>query len=209
LSQAGFDAEAGKVLPEFLPDGHTPKLEENRALERRIYAAFFLHAFGFRSGIRPMKTALHALLLTLLFVSSGCSRSNAGRISNVLNECSEISHRAANYNGNPEVQASFIASEFQKIDVTACPADFRMAFQAHVFSWQQAASAFANNSLSTNFLEGFLGGVTGDPSLIGGASNHAAGAQRAINDTYFELTQIASRYGARIPHSVAGQNSAL
>ncbi len=127
--------------------------------------------------------------------------SDANRITKVLTRCVEISHRAARYNGNPGGQANFIATEFQKIDVSNCPPDFRTAFQAHIFAWQEAAPALANDTLGNNFLEGMLAGATNDSRFIGQAGGQAAMATQQINATYYEVTQVAARYGARIPNS--------
>jgi len=151
-----------------------------------------------------MKAILLAVLTATMLVQGGCSRSPSDRITTVLNRCSEISHRAASFDANPGAQASFIATEFQKIDVSSCPADFRMAFQAHIFAWQQAGPALANNSFGTNFLEGVVAGLTGETGVFGGASGQASMATQQVNATYYELTLIAARYGARIPRSVAG-----
>jgi len=130
--------------------------------------------------------------------------SDASKITNVLDRCAEIGQRAAQYNANPGAQANFIAREFQKIDVANCPQDFRAAFQAHIFAWQQAGPYLGNDTLSTSFLEGVLAGATKDSRFIGAAGDQAALARQQINSTYFSLTQIAARYGARVPNSVAG-----
>ena len=79
-----------------------------------------------------------------------------------------------------------------------------MAYQAHVFAWQQAAPALANDQIGTAFLEGLASGLTNDPRYIGQAGGQAQFAIQQINATYFELTQIAARYGARIPRSAVG-----
>jgi len=147
---------------------------------------------------------IFALLIVLGIRGCFSGGSEASRITKVLNRCVEISHRAAQYNGNPGAQANFVGTEFQKIDVSNCPPDFRTAFQAHVFAWQQAATALANNTLGTNFLEGMLAGATDDSRFIGQASGQAEMAVQQINATYYDLTQIASRYGARIPNSAVG-----
>ena len=147
------------------------------------------------------------LLVVLVIVgirSCFSDGSEASRISKVLDRCAEIGHRAAQYNSNPSAQANFIATEFQKIEVSGCPQDFRVAFQAHIYAWQQATPALANDNLATNFLEGVLSGETGDSRFIGSASGQAAAATQQINATYFELTQIAARYGAHIPNAVVG-----
>jgi hypothetical protein len=148
--------------------------------------------------------AISAVLIILGIRGCFSGGSEANRITKVLNRCVEISRRAAQYNANPGVQANFVAAEFQKIDLSNCPQDFRMAFQAHIFAWQKAAPALANNSLGTNFLEGVLAGTTDDPRFIGQASGQAEMAVQQINATYYDVTQMAAHYGARIPNSAIG-----
>jgi hypothetical protein len=166
---------------------------------------FFLPLHGEVVWFVSMKSVLLVLFAATSVALTGCTRSDADWISSVLNRCAEVSRRAAAYNANPGVQADFIATEFQKIDVSSCPADFRMAYQAHVFAWQQAGPALANNSFGTNVLEGVVAGLTENPGFIGGASGQASMATEQINGTYYQLTQIAARYGARIPTSVTGR----
>lgn len=149
-----------------------------------------------------VRATLAALALSFLL---GCSKSDGDRITDILNECAQNSHKAASLNSNPGAQANYIASSLQSMDVTKCPAEFRMAFQAHSFAWQQAVTSFANNNLGTAFLEGLAAGAMDDPRFIGQAGGEAAYAAQQINQTYYTLTQIAAKYGARIPRSVVGQ----
>ena len=152
-----------------------------------------------------MNTTLRYLAAVIVaFTLSACG-SDSSRITKVLKQCAEVSQRAAAYNNSPGAQANFISAEFQKIDVSGCPAEFRMAFQSHVFAWQQAAPALGNNNLGTAFLEGLAAGVTEDPRFIGQAGQQAGYAGQQINATYYQLTQIAAKYGARIPRPVAGE----
>jgi len=123
----------------------------------------------------------------------------------VLNKCADTSHKAAIYNNNPGLQARYIAHEAQKIDIRDCPPDFRQAFQAHIFAWQQSAAALQNNTAGAAVMEGALAGATGDSRFIGQANQDAAIAVQQINETYFVVTEIAQRYGARVPTSVVGQ----
>jgi hypothetical protein len=119
----------------------------------------------------------------------------------VLNQCATVAQRSAGIPGGPGAKADFVTREFQKIDVSSCPPDFRMAYQAHVFAWQQAAAPLSNNNAGTAFLEGVASGLSEDPRYMGQAAQQAQFATQQINTTYFELTQIAARHGARIPQS--------
>ena len=149
-----------------------------------------------------IRTTITILALSLLVA---CSKTPADRITDVLSQCAQVSHKAAALNSNPGAQANYVASSFQSMDVSQCPADFRMAFQAHAFAWQQAAPYLANDSVATAFFEGLAAGATDDPRFIGQAGQQAAYAAQQINQTYYVLTQIAAKYGARIPRSIVGE----
>ena len=153
-----------------------------------------------------MKTTARTLIAFIAFsLIAGCSKSDGDRITEILNQCAQNSHKAAALNSNPGAQANYVASSLQGMDVSKCQADFRMAFQAHAFAWQQAAPYLSNNNVATAFFEGLAAGATDDPRFIGQAGQQAAYAAQQINQTYYTLTQIAAKYGARIPRSVVGQ----
>ena len=48
---------------------------------------------------------------------------------------------------------------------------------------------------------GAVAGMTNDPSGIGQIQTNEASAQDAVNQTYYQLTEIAAAYGARVPNS--------
>ena len=143
------------------------------------------------------------LAITILLTS--CGKSDAGRITGVLAQCAKISHNAGSISQDPSTQARYVAEEFQKVDVTKCPLDFRLAFQKHVFAWQQAEPSLKSNTVGTAFIEGFLSGMAADPRFLGLANDQAAIAVQEINSTYRELTLVAAEYGASIPTSVVGR----
>ena len=137
----------------------------------------------------------------ILVLTAGCSRTPAGSIEHVLNECAEISNGASRVQGDA-AKAGYVADHQQALDTSGCPEDFRAAFQAHVNAWRQAQMAFANNTLTNNFIEGAVAGLSGNTANLGSTMGAAAQANQEINSTYYELTTIAARYGARIPRSV-------
>ena len=134
-------------------------------------------------------------------LGSSCSRTPAGSIEHVLNECAEISEGASRQQTAP-AKAAYEADHFQSLDISDCPEDFRIAFQAHINAWRQAQMAFANNTMANNFIEGAVAGFSGNTSNVGATMGAAAQANQDINSTYYELTTIAAKYGARIPRSV-------
>jgi len=143
-------------------------------------------------------------LLVLVFVAmglTGCNRSPAARIEDVLNRCAEIGRKANFMNMNAASKAHYIAASFQEIDVSGCPDDFRVAFQEHVNAWQQFQMAAANDNIVNNVIVGAVAGMTNDPSGIGQIQSNEASAQDAVNQTYYQLTEIAAAYGARVPNS--------
>lgn len=153
-----------------------------------------------------MNTKPRAVALICAFgLLAACSKSDGDRITDVLNQCAQNSKNAAVFNSSPGAQANYIAAEAQKVGVRKCPPDFRMAYQAHVNAWLQAVPYLANNNFGTAFMEGLTAGITADSRFIGQADQKAEYAIHQINQTYSNLTQIAAKYGARIPRSVVGQ----
>ena len=100
-----------------------------------------------------MKTLLSAIIAAICCLVTSCSKTPADSITDVLNECAEVGRKSGKYS-DPAAQANFVAKSFQEIDVTDCPADFRMAYQDHVNAWQNSVSALANNTGGTAFIEG-------------------------------------------------------
>lgn len=144
-------------------------------------------------------------LVCLALLLTACTKSNADKITSVLNQCAKTSHTAGSVSRDPAAQAQFVADEFQKMDVRSCPADFRVAFQRHVFAWQQAVPYLQQDNVGTTILEGLAAGLAEDPRYLGAASGQAAGAVQEINASYLDLTVIAAAYGASIPSSVVGR----
>lgn len=145
----------------------------------------------------PICRHLSLLLLCLL---AGCG-GPASEIEGVLNRCTEISAEVNRSTMTSAQAASFVATEFQKIDTRDCPEDFRRAFQAHINAWTAASHTFQANVPLASFLEGFVGGYTGDYSQVGATAYDQQQAIQYINVTYFKLVEIAAAHGARIPKS--------
>lgn len=141
------------------------------------------------------------LAVGLSFFQVSCSRSPADAITEVLEASASVSKKASAF-GTYGEQAKFVADSFQTIDVTDCPADFRMAYQEHILAWRAAIPAFEANTGTAAFGEGVVAGFTGDPQYLGQAQAQADSAGQRINGTYATLASIAAKYGARIPTSV-------
>ena len=138
--------------------------------------------------------------LCLLF-TLGCSKSPDRAIEDVLNQCAELSGEVNTLQLPAPMAADYLVSGMQKIDTRDCPPEFREAFQGHINAWHNAASHFANNTALNSVLEGFYSGFTGDLSMFGQSNYAASQAAEYISITYYQLTEIASYYGARIPRS--------
>ena len=148
-----------------------------------------------------MRFAFFLPFFAYLLLMTACSRTPAGSIEHVLNECAEISNAAGKVQG-AAAQAGYVADHFQALDTSGCPEDFRMAFQVHVNAWRQAQMAFANNNFGNNFAEGAVAGLSGNTSNVGATMGAATQANQDINSSYYDLTTTAAKYGARIPRSV-------
>ena len=151
------------------------------------------------NGNLPRHLTLFTFALSLLLMS-GCNQSPAARIERVLNQCAKIAAKASVYQ-DTSVQAGYVAREFQAVDVSDCPPEFRAAFQDHVNAWSQAQISYGQNSVANNIVQGAVAALTDNPSSIASLGLQAFAANQDINNTYYRLTMIAATYGARIPHS--------
>lgn len=156
-------------------------------------------------GIVISKRVLNIVITLALIGLSSCGVSEADSITRVLNKCAKISTESSRYNTDVTAQATFIADSFQNINVSACPPDFRLAYQAHITAWRNASFAYANNTVGNAMIEGFVAGLTNDQRYFAQSQGNAAYATQQINETYYVLTQVAAAYGARIPVSVVGR----
>lgn len=146
-----------------------------------------------------------SLILSLVLAVSGCSRSPARPIENVLNQCAKISADANALHANSSTTAGYVADHMQTIDTSACPQDFREAFQIHINAWREAQNANARNTLDNALVEGAVAEIRQDSSGIGAAASAADAANQDINATYYQVTEIAAKYGAKIPRSAVNQ----
>lgn len=118
-------------------------------------------------------------------------------ISRVFQQCEKVGKEAERrFRNDPGRQATFIAREFQKIDASDCPADFRVAFQEHINAWERAAPYFAADTPLNAFLEGFYSGYFDDPSAFGWSNRQAAIAAQGIQETYYRMRTVAAAHGA-------------
>jgi hypothetical protein len=155
--------------------------------------------WGTGGGVRRFGFLALALVIAGL---TACNRSPSAQIERVLDRCEAIGRQASNMNLDAASKAHFVATSFQEIDVSGCPEDFRVAFQQHVNAWRQFQMAASNNNIVNNVVVGAVAGMTNDPSGIGQIQSDEASAQDAVNQTYYQLTEIAAEYGARVPNSV-------
>jgi hypothetical protein len=135
-----------------------------------------------------MNINVRAIALGCAFMLlSACSKSDGDRITDVLNQCAQTSHKAAAFNSSPGSQASYIATDAQKLDVSKRPPNFLMAYQALVNAWFQAPPYLANNNLVTSILEELAAGATEDTRVIAQTDQRVASATRQINPGIFIL----------------------
>lgn len=132
--------------------------------------------------------------------SGGGASSEARAINRVLGESQKIAANAANrFQNDPGNYALFVSQQYQRVELNGCPSDFRYAYQQHINAWHQAAPYFAVNIPLNSFLEGLYSGYTGDFSSFGATNYNAQVAAQGIQQTYYQLTQLAAGYGANIP----------
>ncbi|MBL9080859.1 MAG: hypothetical protein JNK76_03585 [Planctomycetales bacterium] len=147
--------------------------------------------------------------VTCLLVVTGCGRSETEVHRDAILKVLQVdkSH-------GPQVRASLKSApsladaadainrycdEMDKLDMSQCPADFRLAFRQHIRSWRSAGATLLK--MPDGFWDGLLMGtvntLTGE--LDGGMSRLASEykqAEQAIKETYNEAERIAAQYGA-------------
>lgn len=156
------------------------------------------------TGIATSSVALVLSMGFLLLGLGGGFRGNpeAVAIEKALEQDQAIYQEAKSSFPNSAVQATrYIADRMQRIDITRCPPEFRLAFQQHVNAWAQAAPYIQADTPLSAFFEGMYAGATDDYSNLG-LSNHQANVAKAqIGDTYRVVLNVAAAYGARIPET--------
>lgn len=85
----------------------------------------------------------------------------AAAIEKALEQDQAIYNEAKSKFPNNAAQATrYIAERMQRIDITRCPPEFRLAFQQHVNAWAQAAPYIQADTPLTAFFEGLYAGAT-------------------------------------------------
>lgn len=101
-------------------------------------------------------------------------------------------------------QIAWVISEYcndlERLEMSDCPADFRVAYRHHLGAWREAVAAI--KQLPDGILEGLFTGAMN--SLLrgesdGGTARLEGSVQRAlerVRDTWIEVEKIGARYGA-------------
>lgn len=90
----------------------------------------------------------------------------------------------------------------EQLDLSDCPADFRVAYRQHLRAWretQHATSQYPDNLLTQILLGAWNGVVKGE--MDGGSGRILAGIQKAmdrVHATWEEVEKIGARYGAAL-----------
>jgi hypothetical protein len=156
-------------------------------------------------AIAGISTGALALVVVLGIVMSGPGGGTSGNreaaaIEKVLEQKNRVYRDAAkNFKGSTADAARHFARELQKIDTRNCPAEFRVAHQDLVNAWGTSIPYLAADTMLTSFLEGFVGGLTGDFSGVGRSSQQAELATQHLQGAHQSLHRIAVAYGAKIP----------
>lgn len=156
------------------------------------------------TGITTSSLALMVSIGFFLLGSIGGSVGNpeAAAIEKALEEDQAIYREAKSRFPNNAAQATrHIAERMQRIDITRCPPEFRLAFQQHVNAWAQAAPYIQADTPLSAFFEGLYAGATDDYRLLGLSNHQANVAKEQIGATYRVVLNVAAAYGARIPDS--------
>ncbi len=92
--------------------------------------------------------------------------------------------------------------ELERVDMSDCPADFRVAYRHHIGACHEARRAL--EKLPDSILEGFFmgainaalrGEMDGGTSRLEGGVNQAFGR---VRETWIEVEKIGAKYGAAL-----------
>jgi hypothetical protein len=89
----------------------------------------------------------------------------------------------------------------ENVDMSDCPADFRVAYREHMRAWRQMDAAIKElpDSFMGGFLEGFVNSLEGE--LDGGASRIRGDLKNAssnVEGTWSCVEQTGAKYGAAL-----------
>ena len=159
--------------------------------------------------MRATAPAIVAMLTAAL--ASGCGSSSAERnkaaILRVLRQDQELTKKRESLppNSSPSEIARAVGqycTDLERLELSDCPADFRVAYRQHMRAWREAQAAI--QQLPDSFLEGvFVGALN---SFLRG--EHDGGAARLEGDlkrslervrtTWEEVEKIGAKYGAAL-----------
>ena len=156
-----------------------------------------------------MKPLLVALPTLFFVVGCGASdpKPNKAAILRVLQADKELGAKrdTLSPNATPSQIAQAIreyCSNLERLDMSDCPADFRVAYRHHMGAWREAETSI--RQLPDGFMESVLMGaingvLRGEPD--GGTSRLQGGLERAferVRDTWIEVEKIGANYGAAL-----------
>ena len=90
----------------------------------------------------------------------------------------------------------------ERLEMSDCPADFRVAYRHHVQAWRETQAAL--KQLPDGFLEGLFMGAMNSflrREQDGGVARLEGGLQRAmerVRDTWIEVEKTGAKYGAAL-----------
>ncbi len=153
------------------------------------------------------------IVLPLVLVGTGCGNSAdaANKIKAAIEQVMKADEKLAKQRDNlpPNATPSQIAwsigvycDGLEKIDMSECPADFRVAYKQHIRAWRETQAAVAQ--LPDSFLEGVFVGFFN--SLLRGEVDGGTGrlegdlkrAMERVRTTWEEVEKIGAKYGAAL-----------
>lgn len=159
---------------------------------------------------------IHLALLPLLGLLSGCGSNEApqpteaDRVRDAVASVLQSHITLVNFRNEATAKIETSQSgqvwgrycdELERIDLSACPADFRVAFRQHTRSCRDVQGAIMQVPSGTvdSMLVGFLNGLGGEAD--GGLGRFASDLKLSLKNgeaTYREVERIALRYGAAL-----------
>jgi hypothetical protein len=151
------------------------------------------------------------ILLAAVSPFSGCGQSESTRTRNailrVIRADEELGSKRDSLpsNATPSQIAAEIVnycSALERLDMSDCPADFRVAYRHHMTAWREVQGAV--QQMPDGFVDGvFMGAIN---SLIRGEMDGGMGRMQGdlqrglekVQSTWFEVEKIGANYGAAL-----------
>ncbi len=151
------------------------------------------------------------MAISILLIAAGCGNSEADmarqNILRVMQADKALSGQLKNsipQGARPSLIASRVGrycDDLENLDMSDCPADFRVAYHEHIRAWREAGAVIKElpDSWAGGLWMGFVNGLQGE--MDGGAARmrrDVKAASEKVESTWDVVEQTGAKYGAAL-----------